>query len=80
MHDYEKMKAEIKNEIMGDITPVLKDLGESLAELKTTISPMAEIFKSAQGFNSVTKWIMVTIVKVGAAVVVTYSLIKWLKQ
>ena len=80
MHDYEKMKAEIKNEIMRDITPVLQDLGKNMLEIKMTLSPIAAIFESAQGFNSITKWIMVTIIKIGAAVAVIYALFKWLKQ
>lgn len=80
MHDYEKMKVQIKNEIMSEITPTLQGLEDSMAEIKTTLSPIAEIFKSAQGFDSITRWIMVTIIKIGAAVAVMYALFKWLKQ
>lgn len=78
--DLEKMKLAIKNEIMGEIQPMLQDLGKNMLEIKMTLAPMAEMFKSAQGFNSVGKWLIVTIIKIGAAVTVLYALIKWLKQ
>lgn len=78
--EYEKMKAEIKKDIMNEITPTLKYLGESMFEIKQTLAPMAAIFESAQGFNIIAVWFIKFVIGLGATVGIIYGAIKWLKQ
>lgn len=74
------MKAEIKKDIMNDVSPVLRDLGQSMLEIKQTLAPIAAIFEDAKGFNVIAIWFVKFIVGLGAVVGIIYGAIRWLKQ
>jgi len=77
--EMEKIKKEIKEEILKELQPLLSDLGKNMLEIKLTLAPMSEIFNSVKGFNGVATWILKALIAFGAALGVLYGAIRWLK-
>lgn len=77
---YNKLKADLKKEIMSEINPTLQDLGKNMLEIKHALAPMAEVFNNTSAFAKITILILKFVALAGAGLGVLYALLKWLRQ
>lgn len=64
----------------NELKKLLLEMNERLDSIEGKVDPMYELFTNAKGFDNISKWLMVNLVKLAAAVAVVYGLIKWLKN
>lgn len=49
-------------------------------EIRNKLDPMYELFINAQGFQNISRWVLMGLVKLALGVGVIYGFIKWLRQ